>query len=52
MKKLFLIAASMVLLAGQSVMSAELTILTENLPPLNSGANPGLSLGKSLQNGA
>ncbi len=33
MKKLFLIAASMVLLAGQSVLSAELTILTENLPP-------------------
>jgi polar amino acid transport system substrate-binding protein len=35
MKKLFLIAASMVLLSGQSILSAELTILTENLPPLN-----------------
>jgi polar amino acid transport system substrate-binding protein len=35
MKKLFLIAASMVLLTGQSILSAELTILTENLPPLN-----------------
>ena len=35
MKKLFLIAASMVLLTGQSILSADLTILTENLPPLN-----------------
>jgi polar amino acid transport system substrate-binding protein len=35
MKKLFLIAALIVLLTGQSILSAELTILTENLPPLN-----------------
>lgn len=35
MKKLLLLAASMLLFPGQSVLSAELTILTENLPPLN-----------------
>jgi polar amino acid transport system substrate-binding protein len=35
MKKLFLLAVAMVLLVGQSGLSAELTILTENLPPLN-----------------
>ena len=35
MKKLFLITASIVLLTGQSLLSAELTILTENMPPLN-----------------
>lgn len=47
MKKLFLLVASMVLLAGQSVLAAELTILTENLPPLNyvdSGALVGPSV--------
>jgi polar amino acid transport system substrate-binding protein len=48
MKKLFLIAASMVLLAGQSVMSAELTILTENLPPLNYVDN-GTLVGPSVE---
>jgi polar amino acid transport system substrate-binding protein len=48
MKKLFLIAASMVLLAGQSVLSAELTILTENLPPLNYVEN-GVLVGPSVE---
>jgi polar amino acid transport system substrate-binding protein len=48
MKKLYLIAASMVLLAGQSVMSAELTILTENLPPLNYVDN-GTLVGPSVE---
>ena len=48
MKKLFLIAASMVLLAGQSVLSAELTILTENLPPLNYVEN-GILVGPSVE---
>jgi polar amino acid transport system substrate-binding protein len=54
MKKLFLIAASMVLLAGQSVLSAELTILTENLPPLNYVENsvlvgPSVEIVKEIQ---
>jgi polar amino acid transport system substrate-binding protein len=35
MKKLFVIVASVVLISVQPVLSAELTILTENLPPLN-----------------
>lgn len=35
MKKFFLITASIILIAGQSALSEELTILTENLPPLN-----------------
>jgi polar amino acid transport system substrate-binding protein len=35
MIKLFLILTSIVLIAGQSVFCEELTILTENLPPLN-----------------
>lgn len=48
MKKLFLIAASMILLAGQSVLSAELTILTENLPPLNYVEN-GTLVGPSVE---
>ena len=48
MKKLFLITASMVLLAGQSVLSAELTILTENLPPLNYVEN-GILVGPSVE---
>ena len=48
MKKLLLIAASMVLLAGQSVLSAELTILTENLPPLNYVEN-GVLVGPSVE---
>lgn len=48
MKKLILIAASMVLLAGQSVWSAELTILTENMPPLNYVEN-GILVGPSVE---
>jgi polar amino acid transport system substrate-binding protein len=48
MKRLFLIAASMVLLTGQSIMSAELTILTENLPPLNYLDN-GILVGPSVE---
>jgi len=35
MKKLFLILASVLLASVHPVLSAELTILTENLPPLN-----------------
>ena len=35
MKKLFVIVASVFLVSVQPAMSAELTILTENLPPLN-----------------
>jgi polar amino acid transport system substrate-binding protein len=35
MKKLFVIVASVVLISVQPVLSEELTILTENLPPLN-----------------
>ena len=35
MKKLFVIVASVFLISVQPVLSAELTILTENLPPLN-----------------
>ena len=38
----------MVLLAGQSVLSAELTILTENLPPLNYVEN-GVLVGPSVE---
>ena len=54
MKKLFLIVALMVLLAGQSVLSAELTILTENLPPLNYVENdvlvgPSVEIVKEIQ---
>ena len=48
MKKLFLIAALMVLLTGQSLLSAELTILTENLPPLNYVDN-GTLVGPSVE---
>lgn len=48
MKKLFLLMASMVLLAGQSVLAAELTILTENLPPLNYVDN-GALVGPSVE---
>lgn len=48
MKKLLLLAAAMVLLAGQSVLSAELTILTENLPPLNYVDN-GVLVGPSVE---
>ena len=35
MKKLFVIVASVFLVSVQPILSAELTILTENLPPLN-----------------
>lgn len=35
MKKLFILVASVFLVSVQPVLSAELTILTENLPPLN-----------------
>jgi len=35
MKKLFVIVASVLLISVQPVLSAELTILTENMPPLN-----------------
>ena len=48
MKKLFLIVASMILLTGQSVLPAELTILTENLPPLNYVEN-GVLVGPSVE---
>jgi polar amino acid transport system substrate-binding protein len=48
MKKLILIAASMVLLTGQSVWPAELTILTENMPPLNYVEN-GILVGPSVE---
>lgn len=48
MKKLLLLATSMLLLAGQSVLSAELTILTENLPPLNYVDN-GVLVGPSVE---
>ncbi len=48
MKKLLLLAAAMFLLAGQSVLSAELTILTENLPPLNYVDN-GVLVGPSVE---
>ena len=48
MKKLFLIATSVVLITCQSVMCEELTILTENLPPLNYVEN-GVLVGPSVE---
>jgi polar amino acid transport system substrate-binding protein len=48
MKKLYLLAAPMLLFAGQFVLSAELTILTENLPPLNYVDN-GVLVGPSVE---
>jgi polar amino acid transport system substrate-binding protein len=48
MKKLLLLAASMLLLTGQSVLSADLTILTENLPPLNY-VDDGVLVGPSVE---
>ncbi|MGD9089753.1 MAG: transporter substrate-binding domain-containing protein [Desulfobacterales bacterium] len=48
MKKLLLLAASMLLLTGQSVRSADLTILTENLPPLNY-VDDGVLVGPSVE---
>ena len=35
MKKLFVLAVSVFIFSVQPLLSAELTILTENLPPLN-----------------
>jgi polar amino acid transport system substrate-binding protein len=48
MKKLFVIVASMFLISVQPVLSAELTILTENLPPLNY-LNDGVLVGPSVE---
>ena len=48
MKKLFLIVTSVVLITGQSVLCKELTILTENLPPLNYVEN-GVLVGPSVE---
>ncbi len=48
MKKLFLIVTSVVLITGQSVLCEELTILTENLPPLNYVEN-GVLVGPSVE---
>ncbi|MGW8222783.1 MAG: substrate-binding periplasmic protein [Syntrophobacteria bacterium] len=47
MKKLFIIAASVFLVSIQPALSAELTILTENLPPLNYVDN-GVLVGPSV----
>jgi polar amino acid transport system substrate-binding protein len=47
MKKLFILAASVFLLSIQPALSAELTILTENLPPLNYVDN-GVLVGPSV----
>ena len=47
MKKLFLILTSFVLITNQSVLCEELTILTENLPPLNYLDN-GVLIGPSV----
>jgi polar amino acid transport system substrate-binding protein len=48
MKRLFLIVTSIVLIAGQSALCEELTILTENLPPLNYIDN-GVLVGPSVE---
>ncbi len=48
MKMQFLIAASIVLITCQSVMCEELTILTEDLPPLNYVEN-GVLVGPSVE---
>jgi polar amino acid transport system substrate-binding protein len=48
MKKLFLIVASVFLVSVQPALSAELTILTENLPPLNYVEN-GVLVGPSVE---
>ena len=47
MKKLFVIVATVFLVSVQPVLSAELTILTENLPPLNYLQN-GVLIGPSV----
>jgi len=48
MIKLFIILTSIVLIAGQSVFCEELTILTENLPPLNY-VDDGILVGPSVE---
>ena len=48
MKRLFVIAATVLLVSVQPVLSAELTILTENLPPLNYVQN-GVLVGPSVE---
>jgi len=48
MKKLFLVVTSVVLISGQSVLCEELTVLTENLPPLNYVEN-GVLVGPSVE---
>ena len=47
-RTLFYIAVAVVLLAGHAVAAAELTILTENLPPLNYVEN-GILVGPSVE---
>lgn len=48
MKKLFVMVASVFLISVQPVFSAELTILTENLPPLNY-LKDGILVGPSVE---
>ena len=48
MKMLFLMVTSIVLITCQSVLCEELTILTENLPPLNYIEN-GILVGPSVE---
>jgi hypothetical protein len=66
MKKLFLLVALLFFVSVQPALSAELIILTENLPPLNyvedgvrnsekgriPRGNQGLPMGKSVPNGS
>ena len=48
MRKLFILTTAVVLLTGQSVLCQQLTILTENLPPLNYVEN-GVLVGPSVE---
>jgi polar amino acid transport system substrate-binding protein len=48
MKKLFVIAASVLFISVQPLLSAELTILTENMPPLNY-VKDGVLVGPSVE---
>ncbi|MCG6919128.1 MAG: ABC transporter substrate-binding protein, partial [Deltaproteobacteria bacterium] len=48
MKKLFVLVASVFLISLQPALSQELTILTENLPPLNYVEN-GVLVGPSVE---
>ena len=48
MKKLFVLVASVFLISVQPALSQELTILTENLPPLNYVEN-GVLVGPSVE---